>query len=56
MNVEADYYHDGVSLKLSLSEDEKSIWITMSKISVIELSICVPLDELKLAIRKLTAK
>lgn len=54
--METSYYDDGVSCTLSLSDDESKIWITLSKVGVIELSLSIPVNELKLAIRKLTAK
>lgn len=56
MDMEAYYLDDGVRFTMSLSKDETSILITMSKVGVIELDVIIPIDELRLAIRKLTAK
>lgn len=57
MNIEADYYDDSENIRLTLSlRDEQHFNVTVSKIGVMELTTIVPIDELKLAIRKLTAK
>ena len=57
MNIEANYYcqEENISLKLTLDDKKDNIYIELSKCGSCELTICVPCDDLELAIRKLTA-